>query len=231
MIDTYTMILWAKANNNKIDVQARQVFDILSILSQVPYLRPKYLTAYKKKDTTEFELTLDNVEKLIIKKRDKQFVELGSKISFFTSLNDDESVGISISIGVSKAKFQNTIVLDLNSDYKEQSVKKFDELSEVFKNLVSVFAPFYGCITSRSNSSMFEAYYDKTNNSPTSIFDINYWDEDIVNNLPIGEIQKKVFECAEINRGYYIRLQKEPVNISNINHMKLQKDINCLLRI
>ena len=227
MIDTYTMILWAKANNNKIDTQTKQVFDILSTLSQVSYLRPKYLTANRKKNTTEFELTLDNVEKLITKKRDKQFEELGSKISFFTSLNDDESVGISISIGVSKAKFQNTIVLDLNFDYKEQSVEKFDELSEVFKKLVSVFAPFYGCI--RSNSSMFDTYYDKINNSPTSIFDINYWGEDIVNDLPISEIRKKVFECIEINSGYYIRLQKEPINISNINHMKLQKDINCLL--
>ena len=205
MIDTYTMILWAKANNNKIDTQTKQVFDILSTLSQVSYLRPKYLTANRKKNTTEFELTLDNVEKLITKKRDKQFEEFGSKISFFTSLNDDESVGISISIGVSKAKFQNTIVLDLNFDYKEQSVEKFDELSEVFKKLVSVFAPFYGCITSRSNSSMCDTYYDKINNSPTSIFDINYWGEDIVIDLPISEIRKKVFECKEINSGYYIR--------------------------
>lgn len=68
MVDTYTMILWAKANNNKIEIQAKQIFDILSVLSQVPYLRPRYLTAYKKRDTSEFELTLDNVERLIIKK-------------------------------------------------------------------------------------------------------------------------------------------------------------------
>lgn len=231
MIDTYTMILWAKANNNGIDTQAKQVFDILNTLSQVPYLRPKYLTAYQKKDTTEFELTLENIEKLITKKRDKQFEELGSKISFFTSLNDNDSIGISISIGVSKAKFQNTVVLDLNIDYKEQSVKKFDELSEIFKKLVIVFAPFYGCITSRSNGSMFDTYYDKKNNTPTSIFDINYWGIDIINNLPISEIQEKVFECIEMNRGYYLRLQKEPVNISNIDHIKLQKDINCLLGI
>lgn len=231
MVDTYTMILWAKANNNKIEIQAKQIFDILSVLSQVPYLRPRYLTAYKKRDTSEFELTLDNVERLIIKKRDKQFAELGSRVSFFTSLNEDESVGISINIGVSKAKFQNTIVINLNSDYKEQNIKKFDELSEVFKKLVIIFDPFYGCITSRSISNMFDSYYDKTNNALASIFDINYWGEDIVNNLPIGKIQEKVFECIEINKGYYIRLQREPVDISNISHMDLQKDINCLIGI
>ena len=231
MIDTYTMVLWAKANDDGIDIQAKQVFNILTILNQVPYLRPKYLTARKKKDIKEFELTFDNVRKMIIKKGDKQFVELGSKISFFTSLNEEESVGITISIGVSKIKFQNSIVLDLNSDYKEQNVERFDELSKTFKKLVSVFNPFYGCITSRSNSNMFDTYYDKTNNLLSSVFDINYWGEDIVNNLPIREIQKKVFECVEINRGYYIRLQKEPVDILNRSHMKLQKDINCLIGI
>lgn len=29
MIDTYTMILWAKANNNEIDTQAFEIFEIL----------------------------------------------------------------------------------------------------------------------------------------------------------------------------------------------------------
>lgn len=231
MLDTYTMILWAKANENKIDVQTKQVFDILSVLRKVPYLNPKYLTAGKKKDITEFELTLDNIEKLILKKRDRQFEELGSRISFFTSLDDSEAAGISINIGVSKAKFQNTIVIDLNSDYKNQAIENFDELSEIFKELVVVFNPFYGCITSRSNRNMFDTYYNKTNNSPTSIFDINFWGEQIVNNLPISKIQEKVYECVKMSRGYYIRLQKEPIDVWDKKHVKLQKDINYLLGI
>lgn len=69
MIDTYTMILWAKANNNKLDIQTNQVYKILTILNQISFLRPKYLTAYKKKNVKQFELTLDNVEKLIIQKK------------------------------------------------------------------------------------------------------------------------------------------------------------------
>lgn len=62
----------------------------------------------------------------------------------------------------------------MNSDYKNQAIENFDELSEIFKELVVVFNPFYGCITSRSNRNMFDTYYNKTNNSPTSIFDINF---------------------------------------------------------
>ena len=83
-------------------------------------------------------MTLGNIEKLIIQKKDKYFTELGSKFSFFTSLNDDESIGISISIGVSKPGFQNNIVIELNADYKEKKVEEFDEIAEVFKKLIVI---------------------------------------------------------------------------------------------
>lgn len=231
MVDTYTMILWAKANNDKLDIQAKQVFKILNILNQISYLKPRYLSAYKKKDIIDFKLTLDNVERLIIQKKDKHFTELGSKFSFFTSLNDENSAGISISIGVSKPGFQNNIVIELNTDYKEKKVEEFDELADVFKKLVVISEPFYGCIASQSNCSMFGAYYNKKANLPTSVFDINYWGEEIINSLPIYKIDDKVYECEKIGKGYYLRLQKEAINTLNIKHMELQKNINDLLGI
>lgn len=231
MVDTYTMILWAKANNDKLDIQVKRVFEILNILNQISYLKPKYLTSYKKNDIIEFELTLGNIEKLIIQKKDKYFTELGSKFSFFTSLNDDESIGISISIGVSKPGFQNNIVIELNADYKEKKVEEFDEIAEVFKKLVVVSEPFYGCISSQSNCNMFGTYYDKKANLPTSVFDINYFGEGITNRLPIHKIVDKVYECEKIEKGYYLRLQKEVINTLDINHMNLQGNINDLLGI
>lgn len=231
MIDTYTMILWAKANNNKLDIQTNQVYKILTILNQISFLKPKYLTAYKKKNVKEFELTLDNVEKLIIQKRDKQFAELGSKFSFFTSLDDEEAVRISISIGVSKPGFQNNIVIELNADYKEKRIEEFQQLADIFKKLVAVAEPFYGCIVSESNYSLFGTYYNKNANLPASIFDINYWGEEIINNLSIYKIMDKVYECEKIGKGYYIRLQKDIIDTLNINHLEMQRDINGLLGI
>lgn len=231
MIDTYTMILWAKANDNKLEIQTNQVYRILSILNQTSYLKPRYLTAYKKKNVKEFELTIDNVKKLIIKKRDKQFTELGSRFSFFTSLDDEESVGISISTGVSKPGFQNNIVIELNTDYKERKIEEFERLADIFKQLVVVSEPFYGCIASGSNYSLFGTYYNKNTNLPASIFDVNYWGEEIINNLSIHQIMDRVYECEKIGRGYYIRLQKDVIDTFNINHMRLQKNINDSLGI
>lgn len=94
MIDVYMMILWAKAKEQKIDIQAQQVFDVLTHLSKVDHLKPRYLTAKKKKDVEEFGLSIENLKRLIIKKRDKQFEQLGSRFSFFTSLDESSSVGI-----------------------------------------------------------------------------------------------------------------------------------------
>lgn len=232
MIDTYTMILWAKANDNKLDIQTNQVYRILTILNQISYLKPRYyLTAYKKENIKEFELTLDNVKKMIIQKRDKQFTELGSKFSFFTSLDDEESVGISISTGVSKPGFQNNIVIELNTNYKERKIEEFERLADIFKKLVVVSKPFYGCIASASNYSLFSTYYNKNTNLPASIFDINYWGGEIINNLPIHRILDRVYEYEKIGEGYYIRLQKDVIDTLNINHMELQKNINASLGI
>ena len=135
MIDTYKMILWARPKEESIDNQAEQLISILMALNQIEYLKPKYQTVRRKKDAIEFDLTLENVKRLITNKRDKQFPDLGSSISFFTSLNDNESAGISISIGVSNLKFINSIVIDLNWDYKKIELKKFEELEGLFKTL------------------------------------------------------------------------------------------------
>ena len=49
---------------------------------------------------------------------------------------------------------------------------------------------------------------DELNDSPIAVFDINYWGRDILEKLNINTIKDKVFECEEVNNGYYIRMQK-----------------------
>lgn len=93
----------------------------------------------------------------------------------------------------------------------------------------TIFNPYYGCITSESVIDVFDLYYDDLRNSPTSIFDINYWGEDLISKLAINRIKNKVFECVKLNKGYYIRLQKEPLDILNTEHVENQKEINKLL--
>lgn len=232
MIDTYTMVLWAKSNKFSVDTQSKQVFDILTLLEQIDYLKPRYQTVSRKKEAIEFDLTIENVRTLIISKLDKQFPDLGSRISFFTSLNENESAGISISVGVSNTKFVNSIVIDLNWDYKKMTLNKFDELEVLFKDLINIFKPFYGCVTSSSNSEEYDEYFDNINSKPHSIFDMNFFGKDIIKKINgYDKILKKVYEYQETDGGYFIRLLKEPLDISNVDHIKLQKKINKLIRV
>ena len=232
MIDVYTMILWSRANKSSIESQTKQVFDVLQILSKIDYLTPKYLTANRKKDAKEFELSFENVKDVILKKQDKQFIELGSIISFFTSKNDNEAVGISITVGISNPKFLNTVVIKIDEDIKEYSGICLDELAYVFKKIVQVYKPFYGCITCKSNRNMYGNYYNDDKDIPNSVFDVNYWGRDIISHLEIREeVLSKVYEYEEINGGYYIRLLKEPIDVTKREHIELQKEINYLLGI
>lgn len=126
------MILQAKANENDLDAQAKQIFDVLTLLNRIDYLKPRYLTVSRKRDVKDFELSLDNVKNLIYRSNDKVIPDLGSRFSFFSSLNDSESVGISISIGVSNLKFSNTLVINLNTDIKDKAAVSYDELANLF---------------------------------------------------------------------------------------------------
>lgn len=230
-MDTYAMILWSRAKESSIESQANQMFGALSILNKVDYLRPKYLTAYRKKDAKEFELSFKNVRNIILKERDRQFMDLGSRVSFFTSMNDNESVGISMSVGISNPRFVNTVVINL-TDIKTEKMVSYHKMADIFKRLVEVCNPFYGCIACDKNKNMFNGYYNQEKDIPTSIFDINYWGRDIVSHLEIREeVLSKVYEYEEIDGGYYIRLLKEPIDVTKRKHIELQKDINYLLGI
>lgn len=226
------MILWARPKEESIDNQAEQVFNILMALNQIEYLKPKYQTVRRKKDAVEFDLTLENVKELITNKRDKQFPDLGSIIGFFTSLNDNESAGISITIGVSNHKFINSIVIDLNWDYKKMEFKKFDELEGLFKTLIIQFKPFYGCVVSKSCKDNYDKYYDYINKKLKAIFDMNFWGHEILKELKMDdEVLSKVYKYDEISDGYYIRLLKEPFNTLNTKHMELQQEVSKLIGI
>lgn len=227
MIDTYTMILWARPKESSIENQAEQVFNILMTLNEFDYLKPKYETVYRKKDAVEFDLTLENVKALIEKNKDKQFPNLGSRISFFTSLNGDEAAGILISIGISSPLFINSIVINMKWDYKKIGLKKYNELELLFKALIVQFKPFYGCIYSKSTVDKYEHYYDRSNDRPIAIFDMNFWSNEIIKNLKINNrILSKFYDYNEIDGGIFTRLLKEPFNISDPKHIELQKKVS-----
>ena len=179
----------------------------------------------------EVKWNYENFEKIlregINKENNKTFENLGYSIQMFSSLIDVESFSIQLRVGNKESIFYNTLVVEIPNTMNMLDLNNAELISDLFNQLAQGFVPFWGCVSNKAMMRKYKRYL--INGKPTTVHWLNYWGEDIVNDLPISEIRKKVFECIEINSGYYIRLQKEPINISNINHMKLQKDINCLL--
>lgn len=232
MIDSYSLVLWAAPNKDDIDTQANQILSILTILSKVDALKPKYLTATRKQDAIEFDLTLESVKDVILKNQDQQFAELGSNFSFFTSKIEDESIGISISTGISDPHFFNTLVVNLHTDLRKEPVVEYNELADIFKELVQVMQPFYGCVTCKSVRNMFNGYYDNVKHVPNSVFDLNYWGDEITKKLTLSGLTiSKVYDIEKIGAGHYMRLQQELIDPTQEQDIELVKEVNSSIGI
>lgn len=227
-MERYKMVFWSKETSEKLDLQAIQIYRILNIFNQIEYLKPKYLTARSKKNATEFELTVENIKK-IIEKNDKHD-DLGVVISFFSSKNDVISSGLTISTGVQDHNFNNTVVARIALDKETFTSEKLDELEKIFLEIIQIFHPFYGCFFNDSDRTIFNgSYYDSANQKPKSIFDLNFWEEECYNRLMADKIKKEVYKCIYMERGYYIRLFKEPIDSMKEESIHYQKMINVKL--
>lgn len=227
-MERYKMVFWSKEIIDSLELQANQIYKILDAFNQVEYLKPKYLTAKSKKEAKQFELTLENIKK-IVEREDKKD-DLGAVISFFSSKDDSISSGITISTGVKHPKFNNTIVVNLTLDKEGLISEKLDELEKVFLKIIQIFHPFYGCFCSNANKEIFNGrYYDSCNKKPIAIFDLNFWEEECYNRLVINKIKKEVYKCMCIENGCFIRLFKEPIDSMNEVHIHYQRIINAKL--
>lgn len=226
MIDRKKMIIWAKPKEITLEEQVNYTYEILNKVKEYKLFTSLFLSAKSKKDIKEFELTKENVKKNILKKRDKKFPNLGSELLFFTSLEDDESLSISISVGKYNTSLNNTMVIALPINI---TLEKSIECIDLLKDLVKLYNAYYACITSNKNIRIYDDWYNYNDDVPKVIFWMNYWGNNIVNRLSINKIENKGLKCDRIDNGYYVRLQEEPVDTEDSTQLNRQKELSCLL--
>lgn len=82
------------------------------------------------------------------------------------------------------------------------------------------------------NLKKYDNFYDFNNQIPKVVFWVNYWGEDIINNFKINEkMLETVYEYEVLKDSCYIRLQKEPIDAFNNQHMEFQNKINRMLNL
>lgn len=236
MLQRHSLILWGKANNEDFQVNLKKVNDLLFVLKEFgPELSPNYLTAKRKKDAQNFDWCLKTLEQLLKKGINKEgktpFPDLGYRVSFFSSLKDDDSAGISMLVGASNPNITNNFIVNLPLSlpiYDSPEVNK--RLITVFKKCVEIFNPFWACIGNGVNLRRYDGYWgDKV---PTAIHWVNYFGSEVSQTIGETKIMSSP-TCTKnkVHSGYFLVLKDEPINDEVEDDIKLQQRANKYFRL
>lgn len=186
----------------------------------------KYLKVHKKKDAKEFDFTKENLEKLIEKSINKEgkvlFNDLPRRLGFFSSMNEDKSSGLSIGIGGTNPALNNSVTISLPYGGFSGFADRKSDFYNLFKNLVSIFKPYFAFVYNNFNKQLAEDFWS---NKPTYVHWLNFY-----SNATIDIIGKKRIESLDnvewVKSGCFIKLQDEPIDIENPEHLLLQKRVS-----
>ena len=197
MIQRHSIVLWKKAEKKDKDFEkiAKETFEVLKLFQEFPQeLRPNYLTAKTKEDVKEFDWKYENFRNILKKGTNREgeniFEDLGYSISFFSSLNGQDSCGFEIIAGNKNEKFYNVLIVNLPLSFNFYDKKTADIVMSLFEKLTQSYMPYWGCVSNKALSRKYGKFLE--GNLPTTVHWINYWSENIVRTIGIEKIQNMV---------------------------------------
>lgn len=227
----HSIILWAEPKKEAFEDLSVKCYNILNILKNFsPDLSPKYILDFETKKFKEYEFNINEIKKIlkdnINKEGDKIFPELGYRIHFISHLNTANTTGISMTIGASFERITNTINIGIKDDFVLYDNHKVNfHLVKLFKNLIELYKPFWGCVSNDINSNRIEKFIKS--NKPTTVHWLNFWGSKLLNELKINNWENApIEEYEQIDDGYFIKLKKEPIDDENENDLLLQQNAN-----
>lgn len=201
MVQRHSIILWKKAEkeDKKFEEIAKETYEVLKLFQEYPQeLRPNYLTARAKKDIKEFDWNYENfrstLKKGINKECENIFEDLGYSISFFSSLNGQNSCGFEIIAGNKNEKFYNVLIVNLPLSLNLYDEKIADMVKRLFEKLTQSYKPYWGCVSNKALSRKYGKYLEGS--LPTTVHWINYWSEDILETIGMEKIQNVITKNA-----------------------------------
>ncbi len=231
MLQRHSLILWANASNEDFQISLNKAHELLLALKKFgPELIPNYIVAKRKKESQNFDWSLDTLQGLLQKGINKEdetvFPDLGYRVSFFSSLKEDDSAGISMLVGASNSSIINNFIVNLPLSlpiYESSEVKK--RLITLFKECVSIFNPFWACIGNNVNLRRYDGYWgDKL---PTAIHWLNYFGSDVSKTLGDAKITlSPTYFKGKFYSGYLIELKDGPIDDEDEDDIKLQQRAN-----
>ncbi len=188
MTQRHSIILWKKAydKSNSFEEIAKDAFELLKLLKKFPVnFQPTYLSEKSKKESILFDWNFDNFKLLLEKGVNSEgqivFYDLGYTLSFFSSLNNEDSCSIKITTGITNANFINSFILDLPIGFDLFNNENADLVKNLFKSLINIYKPFFGCVSNKALTRKYGAHLK--NDKPAIVHWLNYWSENIVEKI------------------------------------------------
>lgn len=231
----HSMLLWKKPSSELIDIQISQVFEVLSIFVRMGGIfTPRYMTVRKKKQAKEFYWELNNfsnqIKKHPVNAGNRILGELGYRMSFFSSLNDENSISFSIMIGNQNPMFTDAIVINFPSELS-QSNFFISNMPNIFRECCEIFHPYWGCIADMSYTSRYGSYLNKEDKLPSGVHWVNYWSEEIVEKHGCKKILTALANENILFLDGFFTIRHTPVDITSQFDMELCDLLNARLGI
>lgn len=195
---------------------------------------PKYETTMRKKQAEQIEWSYekfcDIVRKNVNQESGGVFSDLGYRICFFSSKNNNKSASISLSIGNRNPKFVNSCIIEMPLDLEVFSNNESKNLADIFYECVKTFHPFWGCISNDQNARKYGRFL--IDHKPSSVHWINYWSDSICKQIGMKRINEVIKYNDKISfHDNFFRIKDIPLDMNCEADMKLQTTINSMLRL
>ena len=111
------------------------------------------------------------------------FEDLGYSISFFSSMDENNSCAFQMTVGNRNDRFYNTFILNLPLSLNLYDKETADMIKTMFEKLVLAYRPFWGCVSNKILSRKYGQYLH--GNMPTTVHWLNYWSEEIIQEIGV----------------------------------------------
>lgn len=236
MVQRHSIILWRKAEEKeksfeKTSTEAYEVLNLFQDYSQE--LRPNYLTANTKKDIKRFDWNYENFSNVLRKGINKEgkntFEDLGYSISFFSSMDEEESCGFQMRAGNKNEKFFNTLIINLPLSLNLYDEKIAEDIRNLFEKLVQAYMPHWGCVSNKVLSRKYGKFLE--GNLPTTVHWINYWSDDIIRTIGMEKIQKIIGRNPDVSfKNGILSIKNTALDMDKEDDINFHDELQKLIR-
>lgn len=225
MIQTYTMVFWLNNKHRGADEISQIIYDLFGCLNCFDHrILPRYRTARSKRAAQEVETSIQHLRNMIsaditrLKSPDNVY-----SISFFSSMDEDDSLGLTCAFGNLPTQSCNAIIMQLPISY-ETFFPQTDQIYLLFQRLTDMLRPYYSFVKNNKDPLAVPLWNVQTN-KPSSVHWINYYSMKTAEDIGM-KCFKRIPQAEFTPDGIYLRIFDKPFDVENIAQLKSRSDIS-----